>query len=76
MIKDELFGHKSIVKNIEKLEDRLLETDSTISAKPDNINDLISEIILIKEVIYKALQEKYRLRIKIEKSISFLPARE
>ena len=76
MIKVHLLQYKSILKKVKKLEDRLLEIDSIISTKPNNIKDLISEIIQIKKLIYKALQEKYRLRIKIEQAINFLPQRE
>ena len=90
MTKYELMQYRWILKNIEKLEEKLLEIDTQlqrittrytlVSVSRTGSRDVMGELIIkkieIEEEINKKLQESYRKLNEIEKAIKKLDERE
>jgi len=89
MTKYELMQYRWILKNIEKLEEKLLEIDTqlrrvtarytlvvTKGGTRDILGELIAKKIAVEEEINKKLQYSYELLRKIENAIKILSQRE
>ncbi|HGU6173195.1 TPA: sigma factor-like helix-turn-helix DNA-binding protein [Escherichia coli] len=89
MTKKELSEYYWTKKNIEKLEEKLLEIDAqltrvttrytlvlTKNGSKDILGELIAKKIEIEEEINKKLKKGYELLRKIENAIKILPQRE
>lgn len=89
MTKKELLEYYWTKKNIEKLEEKLLEIDTqlrrvtarytlvvTRGGTKDILGELIAKKIAVEEEINKKLQYSYELLRKIENAIKALPQRE
>ncbi len=89
MTKQQLQEYKWLQKNIQQLEEKLLEleTESTRmtqrishgpmgSQRKDKMADMVSKIIDVQNCIDQQLVKAYHLMEEIEKSIEILPERE
>lgn len=90
MTKQELQSYFWLQRNIQKLEDKLLEleTEATrqttrITKAPkgnkcstDKLSDIVAEIVAVQDKINDKVQRSYRIMAAIEKAIEGLPERE
>lgn len=89
MTKKELLKYRWLKKNIEKLENELLEIDTQLrritvryevifakSSPKDILGNLIVKKVMVENEINKKLEESYELLHRIEKAIEVLPERE
>lgn len=90
MTKRELQSYYWLRKNIEKLEDRLLELESEAtrvttkitddphcgSGNSDKIGGIVGEIIAVQDKINDKLQGSYKMMLEIEHATVDLPERE
>lgn len=90
MLKSELQSYTWVRRNIEKLEDKLLEleteatrqttrfskTPGSVSAKQDKMGDIVVKMVEVQEQINEQLQQGYAMMRRIEKAIASLPPRE
>lgn len=89
MNKIELQEYYWLMRNVNQLEDKLLELDTRVtkvtssltgmpkaSGEPDKIPFLVSRIIEVQKEINEVLERAYRKVADIEKAIEVLPSRE
>ncbi len=90
MTKHELQSYYWLRKNIEKLEDRLLELESEAtrvttritddphcgSSNSDKIGRIVAEIMAVQDKINDKLQGSYKMMLEIEHAAVDLPERE
>lgn len=91
MTKKELQEYRWIKRNIQRLEDRLLELETEATKQTtqltqdpisgsgynkDRMTDVVAMIIPVRDRINQQLEKSYELVVKIEKAIETLPERE
>ena len=90
MTKHELQSYYWLRKNIDKLEDRLLELESEAtrvttritddphcgSSNSDKIGSIVAEIMAVQDKINDKLQGSYKMMLEIEHAAVDLPERE